>query len=299
MKKDYLALLISLFALFLVVGQAHAFNISVSEATPFELDFDNWEDLTEPATLIDPSTGTYTNNDGDGTVDNWGVFQINDITHAVTNAPMWDSGDDREYLIGIFYGIDYQSLTVDAAGNVNLQSVGGTFEAYLLNATEIAAFQATLIDGVDDYYDTDSIAYNEYHTITDIGAEKILSFDLVAGIDPTTDATIDGDADSTTTPLTGDAAWYGSVTGGTYAWLFDTDGYDVTYTDNGGNVIKTTADLLGNSDFHPATSGDFTYESQDPIEGLLASAIPEPNTFILFGLSLLGLAGIGRKKLIG
>ena len=294
MKNKSVFLVVAVFMVFLFSNNAFSFSLDLPDNPTYpiiyEIDFDNWEFQTDPYAIVDDQ-GSYSAPGGDGTTDNWGVFQVNDIADAITNATFWDSGDDGEYLIGLFYGIDYQSVNTTTTTS-NLQSVGGTFDVYVLNEDQLNDFQASLIDGVDQYYDNDTIDYNEYHTITDISAPLFLSFDLVPGITPTDDNTIDGNLDIATAVFSGDATWYASITGGDYAYLFDTNGYSVSWTDGVG-VQNGFADLYGVSDFGQATGGDFPTESQDPIEGTL---VPEPSSIMLLGLGLLGFAGAIRRK---
>lgn len=291
-RYAFLAILLLLFCSF-SVGSAFAFSLGGYDG-PIKLKFSNWEEQRTDLPI------PYEQNNGDGVTDNWGIFDITQIlADDGTNNELWARGDSGEYLIGVFYGFDYQSLIPDGTGGLDGQSVGGQFDLYLATANTLDATQ-----GTGGYYDTDGIAWNEYQGITDQGYEAFASMIAVPGIDPTNDATQDGNFDTTTLPAGGDAAFYGSIipdSGLFWEWL-DTNGYTRVFTPDGGLPGSgiSVADVYGINDFFvndgsiTPVQGDWDLLSEDPIRGNWSN-IPEPSTMLLLGAGLMGFAGVARR----
>lgn len=291
-RYAFLAILLLLFCSF-GVGSAFAFSLG-GYSGPIKMKFSNWEQLLEPSEI------PYYENNGDGIVDNYGIFYITDIrADDGTNTRLWGDGDNGEYLTGVFYDFDQQSVQPDGAGGLNIQGVRGRFDLYLATDT---TFDAGL--GTGGYYDTDGILYNEYQGITDQGYAAFASMLAVPGVDPLTDGTQDGNIDATTLPATGDAQFYGSIIPGSgfFAEWLDTDGYTRNYTADGSAVPGTDisiADIYGINDFFPndgsqmPIQGDWILVSEDPIRGNVG--IPEPSTMLLLGAGLMGFAGVARR----
>jgi hypothetical protein len=251
-----------------------------------DLEF-KFSDFTE-GNLYTSSSNGYGN--ADKQEDAWSIFKVSTLKTATAQTLWWD-GKDGEELTGIFYGLDDDAWTVDpVTGHLNVQSVGGYIDLYLDTTPD---FDPT---GGPDARNDDGDP-TTYPTVTD--GELFLRLALVPGIkygNGVTDddhITYDNDLDATTTPFTGDGAFYLAVIGGSAADMFDSNKYilvddagNVTYADFYGNFVATaTAD--------PDDDFGWLATSEDPIEG---KVVPEPTSMLLLGTGLLGLAGFRRKK---
>lgn len=188
-----------------------------------------------------------------------GIFKIETI-NAVNpmNTTLWGDGDNGEELTGTFsYVAD--TFTPVASG-VDIHFTGGTFNVYLDDTPDFnATFPGTgVTDGID--------------FLTCVG---------VAGIipgDPTT--TLKSSVDQITAPLTGKGSGYLDVIGGLFADKIEP------------NTYGPGADLFLESDF---STGEFGWPvgSEDPVTGVV---VPEPGTLALFGIALISITGILRRK---
>jgi len=299
MKKFSIFLMLAMFLVGTAVT-ASAFTLAGGYSGPFKMKFSNWDNLILPTPNLPGPPPSYFDNNGDGIEDNYGIIFITEIrSDDGMNTLLWSDGTTGETLTGMFYGLDTQSWVPDGLGGISAQAVGGKMDIYL--DTSPGSFDATL--GVGGY----TVPHTEYtgiNTPADLaaGASLFLSLDFVPGIDTANDATLDSSLDSSTAPITGDASFYLGVTGGAYADMFDTNGFTPTYTPDGGMATVGSADLFAQNDFVPndgstaPIQGDWGLLSEDPVRGI-AAPIPEPSTMMLFGLGLLGLGFVGRKKL--
>ena len=217
--------------------------------------------------------------------DNYGIFNITNIEDPYGNF-LWQSGDEGEYLTGVFYGIDITTVTNLGGNNYNLLAVNGQMDIYLNNSN------CDPTKGTDGYYiDND---YSQYEGITDIGGSLFLSLDMVPGIDPNSASTMNGNLNQGTNPITGDVSYYLQMTGGSHMGLFQQNLFeDLPYND-GANLQD--ADFFAQTDFtDQGACADWDFKSDDPVIG---ATVPIPGAVYLLGTGLLGLAGL-RRKFIG
>jgi len=270
----------------LTTGSAFGFSLANNYTGPLEIKFSDWS----TGALYDQSSGGY--GQQDGTADSYGIFKIFTFKDLVGNTLWADGLTNPEELTGVYYDMDddFWSVTPDGLGgfDVNIQAVGGKIDIYLDDSKD---FDPT--KGPVGAHETLSSGGSTYDTVTD--GDLFLSLEFVPGIkfnngNPADDhITYDNNLDGTTSPFTGDGAFYMNVLGGTHAWLFDSD--YITLSDDSGNVSQV--DMFAQFDTVAPGSFGWLVNSEDPVR---AFAVPEPISMTTFGMGLLGFLGIGLKK---
>lgn len=280
MKRIFTTLLCLVVTVFLA-SSALAFSLG-GYLGPVEFKF---SDFTE-GRLYGASSVGYGN--ANGTCDSYSIFKISTIkTPAAVS--LWQDGDNSEELVGIFYGIDDDWWEVSATG-LEIKSVDGWIDVYLQDQGVFDPTPGPKPTGCAGVYPSVGD-----HT----SSTPFFSGDLVTGImstngDPLDDhITFYNELTSTTSPFTGKGSFYISLTGGDYYDLFNSDGFGGGLDDSGNTI--PISDLWAQFDSTSPTYYDWLASSEDPVRG---TAVPEPATMLLLGSGLLGLAVLGRKKLI-
>ncbi|MCA9405746.1 MAG: PEP-CTERM sorting domain-containing protein [Candidatus Omnitrophica bacterium] len=259
-------------------SSASAFALAGDYTGPLEFKFSDFS----MGTLYQSSSGGYGN--ADNVENGWGIFKINLIKTPAAQT-LWFDGKDGEELTGIFYGIDDDLWEVSGSG-LNIQSVGGIIDVYL--------------DSSPDFDPTGGPAArttaSTYPTVTD--GELFLRLAMTPGIKfgnaDTTDDHIEynNDLNATTSPFTGNGAFYANVVGGTYADIFDTNIHCIL-DDNG---VEHCNDFFGIFDTTSPGEYQWLVSSEDPISGASQAPVPEPATLAIFGTGLAGMIGLRKRK---
>ncbi len=235
----------------------------------------------------------------------WSVGNVTSITDGFNN--LWVSGQDGDRLTFMLYGIADLSIVPDGSGGFNIYNYGATggvgpdskihLDVWLDNGPTTVADVSTG-PGARSGFGT-------YPTLTD--GSLWLSMELIPGIvadDPSTAvdegamATLFQGAQATTSPTSGSGIFYASVTGGSAAGKFNTDGFTT--------LLGTSADMLGQFDFKPALTspgcagggvGPNCWENvlNDPVLGI--ARVPVPAPILLLGVGSLIGGLMARRRL--
>lgn len=223
--------------------------------------------------FFDPTTGALVSQISVGDV-NKGIFRISDIKTNIAGKAWYQDSDSVE-LTGYFTDIVVQSITLNSAGKYTVNSSGGILSLYM-----------------DDTPDWDGTVANATN------GTLMVQFAFTWGILPLdTSITVNGELTDLTNPLQGSAYAFLSVIAGSGPWAdyFNGDAVPIP------TPYPAGTDALLQSNFTENTGSDavhpelWSLASTDPIRGTI---VPEPGTVLLMGIGLIGLAGLGRKKMV-
>ncbi len=244
--------------------------------------------------------------------ENFGVLDITTILDNNNNT-MWQKGQDGAEITGVFSNILITSATDIGPGSIVLAT--GGIASFFINpigslnsATGIfTPGQTGFQQGLGGYANAgcapNTVCYNGISNV--VGGGSLFDAAWTPG-------TEDAGGDTTTTvsgffadnPQLNVAAGFLNVTGGTYAAMFDTNGFTFNTPGNtpadlssinsfcvpGANgCAATVADAGG----LPAAGG-WALQVQDPVTGSIA--VPEPGSLALIGVALVALATSRRRK---
>lgn len=293
-------IILTIATLFLL-SNAYAFTIDLSggainiKANIYSVGTD-YGDLDDNNNPISDDDGNFTGFDyggnGSGGTNTYALLNVTSIQQINASGVwenVWSTTVGSEYLVGYLWGLSDNVATSDGDEFV-FNEIGG--ELYLYTSDT----GLSLIDGPDpepDYDgipDTDMPDWSDWNALGTNG-NLWLSADLTPGVltgDSTTTYSETTELLTYITSGTADAFANVKTTGdiGSANATLDSDGFTTG--------IGTSADL----DLNLNLTGNGTPSGWNFVEDpIYANAIPEPATLFLFGIGLLGFAGISRRKI--
>ena len=276
MKKHALISLTILIGAFFLASSAYALPTLLTDEVT-KMKFTNYENLID----IDESGSITAGDKFFGIIT---LTTISDVDSTGDSVTWTNAGEDE--ITGIFTLTVDSVQTTDGSGELPSNLVLGTTESAFLTFTMEDG------DGITMYYDDGT------------GIDFIAQGDILTSIASATDGVV-WISISSEDYLDGYNVTNYS-TSSNFNWV------DITENNTGYNIISMIwKDTLGSVnpyasiesdlyfetklEFLTSTDYEWAYKSEDPVY-LYATAIPEPNTMILFGIGLLSFAGIIRRK---
>ncbi len=298
--------LVALALVAVATSSAYALNLQGGPQTGQYWNFENLytgADLGATGSGFYVSGGAIKRTDVDGPVgagdfylgDNWGVFRLNSLQGL---GPQYyndtNNASPSEEITGIFYGIDVTSVVTPGGGFFILGGSGGRFDIYN-EASPTAATRFQTGAGVKNFeFAPGSLSIvgglPKYKSATE--GTRVASFllaDGIAGPGVSVIATFLAGL-----PSNGSASGYLNVIPDLAPWAAQLD------TDAFGTPFGTRDALNQNSFFASATGAiavgglhGWDLFSSDPFQ---IAPTPEPGTFALLGLGLVGLGVAARRR---
>lgn len=238
---------------------------------------------------------------------NFGVLKVTSIVSGDGSHTLWVDGQGGAEITGTFSGITLTNVVPNGFGGATVISTGGTASFFLNPMGSLNAAGGFSQGAVTGYTDAGcAVNTNCYDGISNVaGGISFVTAQWVPGVlDAIGDtvSTVAGTFSAISTPQSGYAAGFLSVTGGTYAYHFDSNAFafatpgnaradmraNNTFCTPGFACSATAADAGG----LPARGG-WALRIDDPING---SYIPEPATLALMGLGLVAASAASRRR---
>lgn len=212
--------------------------------------------------------------------DAWGIFSIANITKVSTGANIYTSGQNGEYLTGMFGGIvDYNVTRTDLTS-----SLGGIFQQVLSSGGWLKMFSNSA-----NYDPTQGTGGRTgqygYNGVT--GGTLALDAVFASGVVAGSPATYKGSFNEA--GIDGGAAGYLDVVGGTMYGQLNTN----AMVDFDGNKHDLKLSSTFDAFLNVPQVADWTVIASGQVIG---NALPEPGSLAIFGLGLAGLAALRRRK---
>lgn len=239
----------------------------------------------------------------------WGVFQLTTIHSLIDDNPennvlglsYYTNGQDGKYYFGVYGGLT-QSTTPTAFSDFYLTETtdGAYLKIYELDASDAAAYVNDIVAGpnVAGGGAFGTFGQNIINaTSATLWLDCEFSTDTLSFYAPTATPT-DVELVDVNDSRTASTEAYIDIVGGSAAPLFDTGVFPLAnsgaspYSADLKLISDLTSLLTTNNEWNNA----WTTSSQDPITGNVVGPVPEPTTITLFGIGLLGLSCLLRRK---